>query len=167
MTRSKGKYHMQVIIDFISTMPFWYWWVFAVALLVVELSTGSTYFLWPAIAAAVTGLISLSPLGVFWQSQLLAFAALTVALSVLAPRYVKPWLHKSQEDHALLNERGAQKIGRLAVVDEPFVNGAGHVRLGDTLWLAESEDGANYGAGASVVISGVDGAKLFVQAPPA
>ena len=158
---------MQFIIDFISTMPFWYWWVFAVALLVIELSTGSTYFLWPAIAAVVTGLMSISPLGVFWQSQLLAFAALTIALSVVAPRYVKPWLHKTQEDHELLNERGAQKIGRRAVVDETFVNGTGQVRLGDTLWLAESEDGANLEAGANVVVARVEGTKLFVNAPPA
>ena len=158
---------MQVIVDFISTMPFWYWWVLAVALLVIELSTGSTYFLWPAIAAAVTGLISISPLGAFWQSQLLAFATLTVALSVVAPRYVKPWLHKTQEDHQLLNERGAQKIGRRAVVDETFVNGSGRVRLGDTLWLAESEEGVNFEAGASVVIARVEGTKLFVSALPA
>ncbi len=155
---------MQVIIDFISTMPFWYWWVFAVALLVIELSTGSTYFLWPAIAAAATGVISISPLGAFWQSQLLAFAVLTVALSVVAPRYVKPWLHKTQEDHQLLNERGAQKIGRRAAVDQPFANGVGQVRLGDTLWLAESESGENFEAGVNVVVTRVEGTKLFIIA---
>ena len=155
---------MHAIIDFISTMPFWYWWVFAVALLVIELSTGSTYFLWPAIAAAATGLISVTPLGAFWQSQLLAFAVLTVALSVFAPRYVKPWIHRTQKDHQHLNERGAQKIGRRATVDEAFVNGAGKVRLGDTLWLAESENGDDFAQGATVTVVRVDGTKLFVAA---
>ncbi len=156
---------MQFIIDFISTMPFWYWWVFAVALLVIELSTGSTYFLWPAIAAAATGLISISPLGAFWQSQLLAFAILTIGLSIVAPRYVKPWIHKTQKDHQLLNERGAQKVGRRAAVDETFVNGVGKVRLGDTLWLAESENGEDFDAGVNVVVARAEGTKLFVKAP--
>ena len=154
---------MQAIIEFIATMPFWYWWVFAIALLVVELTTGSTYFLWPAIAAAVTGLISLSPLGAFWQSQLLAFAVLTIALSVVAPKYVKPWLHRTQADHQHLNERGAQKIGRLASVDAGFVNGIGKVRLGDTLWLAESETGEDFTEGAQVVVARAEGTKLFVK----
>ncbi len=155
---------MQFIINFISTMPFWYWWVLAVVLLVIELSTGSTYFLWPAIAAAVTGLISVTPLGAFWQSQLLAFAVLTVALSVFAPRYVKPWIHRTQKDHQHLNERGAQKVGRRATVDETFVNGAGKVRLGDTLWLAESENGDDFVGGATVTVVRVEGTKLFVEA---
>ncbi len=154
---------MQAIIDFIATMPFWYWWVFAVALLVVELSTGSTYFLWPAIAAAVTGIVSLSPLGVFWQSQLLTFAVVTVALSVVAPRYVKPWLNRTQADHQNLNQRGAQKIGRRAIVEDAFSNGAGKVRLGDTLWLAESESGEDFESGAQVVVAKAEGTKLFVN----
>ncbi len=154
---------MQALIEFLTTMPFWYWWVFAALLLVIELSTGSTYFLWPAIAAVIVGLFSLSPVGAFWQMQLLLFAATTVGLSFFAPPYVKPWLQRSQADHQMLNDRGAQKIGRRASVDEDFVDGAGKVRLGDTLWLAESEDGENFAAGVSVVVTRVDGVKLFVR----
>jgi len=161
--REQGIEIMQVIIEFISGMPFWYWWVFAIALLVIELSTGSTYFLWPAIAAALTGLIAITPIGAFWQMQILSFAASTVALSVFAPRYVKPWLHRTQKDHQLLNESGAQKVGRRATVDETFANGVGKVRMGDTLWIAESETGENFDAGATVTVARVDGTKLFVE----
>ena len=151
---------MQAFIEFISTIPFWYWWVFAVALLVIELMTGSTYFLWPAAAAFVAGAIA--PIA-GWQIELLVFAVATTGLSIVAPKYVKPWIHKTQVDHQHLNERGAQKIGRRASVDETFVNGAGKVRLGDTLWLAESETGEDFAEGAQVVIARAEGTKLFVK----
>ena len=155
---------MENLIAFFATMPFWYWWVFAAGLLVIELLTGSTYFLWPAISAALVGLFSIWPLGEAWQMQLLVFAGFTVVLSAFAPRYVKPWLHKSQADHFTLNERGAQKIGRRASVDQNFASGSGKVRLGDTLWLAESETGEDFDAGAEVEITRSEGTKLYVKA---
>ncbi len=154
---------MAGFVEFLSTMPFWYWWVFAIALLTIELMTGSTYFLWPAISAAVVGLFDIWPLQDAWQMQLILFAVLTIALSIFAPRYVKPWLHKTQADHLTLNERGAQKIGRRATVDTAFENGVGKIRLGDTLWLAESDNGENYAAGVNVEITRSEGTKLFVK----
>ncbi|GJL94038.1 MAG: membrane protein [Hyphococcus sp.] len=155
---------MASLIEFFSTMPFWYWWVFAAGLLVIELLTGSTYFLWPALSAALVGFFSVWPLGDAWQMQLFIFAAFTVALSAFAPRYVKPWLNNSQADHFTLNERGAQKIGRRVSVDENFERGAGKVRMGDTLWLAESETGEDFIAGAEVEVTRTEGTKLYVKA---
>lgn len=154
---------MESLFTFLAEMPFWYWWVFAVALLIIELMTGSTYFFWPAIAAFAAGLLDLGPFDGQWELQLIVFAAVTIALSWWAPSRVKPWLHRTQADHQTLNERGAQKIGRRATVDETFVNGAGKVRLGDTLWLAESETGDDLAEGAQVVVTRAEGTKLFVK----
>lgn len=154
---------MENFITFLETMPFWYWWVFAVALLTIELLTGSTYFLWPAIAAAASGILALTGIST-WQAELILFAAVTVVLSIYAPKYVKPWLHKTQADHMTLNERGAQKIGRKARVDAAFENGVGKVRLGDTLWLAESETGEDYAADTQVEVVRAEGTKLYVKA---
>ena len=154
---------MDSLISFLAQMPFWYWFVFAIALLTIELMTGSTYFLWPAIAAASVGLFALLPLGDAWQIQLILFAIITIALSIFAPSRVRPWLHNSQSDHQTLNDRGAQKIGRQANVDTAFQNGAGKIRLGDTLWLAESETGSDIAAGARVEITRTEGTKLFVK----
>ncbi len=154
---------MQVFIEFLQTMPFWYWWVFAIVLLTIELMTGSTYFLWPAVAAAAAGLLALLPFSV-WQLELLVFAAATIALSIFAPAKVKPWLQRTQADHLTLNERGEQKVGRRATVDASFVNGSGKVRLGDTLWLADSETGEDYPEGAHVIVTRAEGTKLFVEA---
>ena len=154
---------MDGFVTFLAEMPFWYWWVFALFLLVVELLTGSTYFFWPAIAAFVAGFMDLWPFDGQWQLQLIVFAAVTVALSVFAPPYVKPWLHRSQSDHLTLNERGAQKIGRRVTVETAFVNGAGKVRMGDTLWIAESENGESFAEGVQVEITKTEGTKLFVK----
>ena len=152
---------MESMIQFISTMPFWYWWVFAIILLSIELVTGSTYFLWPALAAVVVGFFAI--IGISWQFELLLFAAITTVLSLYAPSKVKPWLHRTQEDHLTLNQRGAQKIGRRATVDAAFENGVGKVRLGDTLWLAESEAGEDFAEGDQVVIARTEGTKLYVK----
>jgi membrane protein implicated in regulation of membrane protease activity len=154
---------MEAVFHYLETMPFWHWWVAAVLLLLVEISTGSTYFLWPAAAAAVVGMSDLWPFDGNWQAELALFAVITIVLTIFATPRVKPWLHRSQTDHQTLNERGAQKIGKRATVDEAFVNGVGRVKFGDTAWLAESESGENFGEGAAVEITGVEGAKLFVK----
>jgi len=154
---------MESFIAFLSTMPFWYWWVFAVALLTIELMTGSTYFLWPATAAIVVGFLDIWPFSDQWQVQLIIFAIITVVLSVIAPPYIKPWIHRTQADHLTLNQRGAQKVGKRAIVDQTFTNGTGKVRFGDTLWLAESAGGEDLIEGASVVITSAEGTKLVVK----
>lgn len=151
------------MIEFLQTMPFWYWFVLAAILLIVEISTGTTYFLWPAAAAAVVGLADVLPTNMDWRAQLLVFAIITVALTIYATPKVKPWLHRSQKDHMTLNEGGEQKIGKRVKVDEAFSSGRGRVRFGDTVWAAESETGENFEKGAEVEIVRVDGARLFVK----
>jgi membrane protein implicated in regulation of membrane protease activity len=152
-----------IMIEFLAEMPFWYWWVLAVALLIIEIATGTTYFLWPAAAATVLGFADIWPMDGAWRGQLALFAAITVLLTIFATPKVKPWLHKSQRDHHTLNERGAQKIGKRVRVEEAFSTGVGRVRLGDTVWLAESDGGADFDKGAEVEIVSVDGAKLLVK----
>ncbi len=151
------------MVGFLATMPFWYWFVLAALLLIVEISTGTTYFLWPAAAATLVGFADIWPLGGAWREQLFLFAVVTVLLTVFATPKVKPWLHKSRKDHPNLNERGAQKIGARVRVEEEFASGRGRVRFADTVWSAESEKGENFARGAEVEIVRVDGARLFVK----
>lgn len=155
---------MDAVFSYLETMPFWHWWVLAVVLLFIEIATGSTYFLWPAAAAALVGVSDIWPFDGNWQAELALFAVITILLTIFATPRVKPWLHRTRSDHLTLNERGAQKIGKRAVVDEAFMNGAGRVKFGDTVWAAESASGENFAEGAAVEITAVDGAKLFVKA---
>lgn len=152
------------MVEFLETMPFWYWFVLAAILLIVEISTGTTYFLWPAAAAAVVGVLDIAPVDVGWRIELVIFAAVTIFLTVFATPKVKPWLARSQKDHLTLNERGAQNIGRRVAVEEAFASGEGRVRLGDTVWSAASESGENFAVGEEVTITRVEGSKLYVAA---
>lgn len=155
---------MDAVFSYLETMPFWHWWVLAVLLLLIEIATGSTYFLWPATAAVAVGASDLWPFDGNWQAQLALFAVITILLIIFATPRVKPWLHKTRSDHLTLNERGEQKIGKRAVVDEAFANGGGRVKFGDTVWAAESASGENFAKGAAVEIVRVDAAKLVVRA---
>lgn len=152
------------MVEFLQTMPFWCWFVLAVILLIVEISTSATYFLWPAAAATFVGFLDIWPLDGEWRTQLLIFAVITVFLTVYATPKVKPWLHRSRKDHLTLNEWGAQKVGKRVKVEEAFSSGQGRVRYGDTVWAAESEKGENFDKGAEVEIVRTDGAKLYVKA---
>lgn len=155
---------MEQIITFLQDIPFWYWWVLAVILLLMEVMTGSTYLLWPASASVFTGLSAIWPLQNSWQGQCLVFTALTIALTLFAAPRVRPWLNRARQDHQLLNERGARKIGRKVSADGDFSNGVGKIRLDDTLWLAETDDHHNPVNGAALEITRVEGTKVYVKA---
>ena len=136
----------------------------AVALLILEITTGTTYLLWPAAAAFIVGLTDMWLLDGMWELQLFLFAALTIAFTIFVTPHAKRWLHSIKRDHENLNKRGAQKIGKRAVVEAAFESGRGKVKYGDTLWLAESEGGADLAAGANVEITDVRGTTMIVKA---
>ena len=74
---------MSDVVEFLATMPFWYWWVLAVGLLVVEISTGTTYFLWPSAASVVVGFSDIWPLDGAWRLQLALFAVVVFVFVVV------------------------------------------------------------------------------------
>ena len=60
-------------------------------------------------------------------------------------------------DQPLLNQRGAQYVGRRFTLDEPIVNGQGKIKVDDSTWKIR---GADCDAGVTVEIVGVDGVVL-------
>jgi membrane protein implicated in regulation of membrane protease activity len=73
------------------------------------------------------------------------------------------WAHPSisRSDQPALNQRAAQAIGRIYVVEEAIVAGRGKVRIGDTLWPVE---GRETPAGTHVKVTAVNGTVLLVEA---
>ena len=61
-----------------------------------------------------------------------------------------------------LNRRGSQYIGRVYTLEQAVENGRGKVRVGDTLWLAQSDH--DIPAGTKVRVTGQEGAALLVEA---
>ncbi|MDX0965228.1 NfeD family protein [Sinorhizobium medicae] len=118
----------------------WSWWVLGLLLLAAELALPGVFLVWIALAALVTGALSLffweAPFW-RWQLQFVAFALLSVASVLIGRRFVSS---SAESDEPLLNRRGESLVGRTAVLEQPIAEGRGRVRLDDTTWAVEGPD---------------------------
>jgi inner membrane protein len=148
---------MDMIASFFAAMTPWHWFGIGLVLLMAELATGTTYLLWPAVAAWITALFLLAvPMAL--PVQLLAFGVATLGLTVAGRRYLKGrWLKGGDKE---LNDRGRMLIGASGVAAGTFEHGVGRVKLGDSEWRAESKD--SIGAGDAVSVLAFEGATLKV-----
>ncbi|MDI4657258.1 NfeD family protein [Xanthobacter autotrophicus] len=136
----------------------WTWFILGGVLLVAEIAAPGAFLLWLGLAALVTGALSYV-VGLSWQSEVLAFAALAV-IAVLVGRRISPAPGRAS-DRPFLNRRPEGFVGRVFTLDEPIVDGIGLVRIDDTVWRIEGPDLA---AGAEVKVVAADGATLKVEA---
>ena len=148
-------------MDFIAS-GFWYWWMIAITLLIIEIFSPTFFALWVAISAGVTGLILYLVPGIEWQYQVLLFAILSVVSIVAWRTYYSKRPIKT--DEPLLNRRGHQYIGRVITLDEPIVDGHGKVHIDDSTWKIEGEDCP---AGTRVKIINIQNVVLQVSLLPA
>lgn len=149
-----------VLIAALNSMDVWKWILLGVALLVLELFTGSLFLLWPAIAAIVVGLVlSVVPLG--WEMQLFLFAILTTAGLIWGEKYLRPRLDNDRAADGL-NARGETMIGQTVRAIGDFDMGRGRVKVGDTEWAAKMPEG-NAAAGDQLRIIEVSGASVTVE----
>jgi membrane protein implicated in regulation of membrane protease activity len=148
-------------MDLISS--FWppsapHWLVAGLVLLIAELATGTTFLLWPAIAAWITGVL-LFALPLEAPAQLLVFGGLTLCTTLTGRYYVKGrWLGGGDDR---LNDLTQSLPGSTAVAVAAFEDGVGRVRLGDSEWRAESADDVAMGDRLRIVA--VSGSTLRVE----
>ncbi|MFG1288462.1 NfeD family protein [Xanthobacter versatilis] len=136
----------------------WTWFILGGVLLVAEIAAPGAFLLWLGLAALVTGALSYV-VGLTWQSEVLAFAALAV-IAVLIGRRISPAPGRAS-DRPFLNRRSEGFVGRVFTLDEPILGGVGRVRIDDTVWRIEGPDLA---AGRDVKVIAADGATLKVEA---
>jgi membrane protein implicated in regulation of membrane protease activity len=140
-------------------LHYWHWWVLAVVLVIIELTVAGTFFfLFLAIAAAVTGLIALVAPDLTWEIQVLIYAVLSIA-SVFAWRRFKP-AQNEPTDQPSLNRRGTQYVGRVFTLEAPIVNGVGKLTVADSTWKIRGPDTP---AGTHVRVTAVEGTSLMVM----
>jgi inner membrane protein len=148
---------MQSFSELVHQFGPWLWFALAVLLFVLETIVPGVHFVWFGVSALVVGAIALVAAPA-WEWQLIAFALIAIATVF--------WVRqKSRDESAVpdvpdLNVRGAQYIGRVVTIEDPIVNGRGKVRVGDTVWVAQGEDGPR---GESVRVTAVDGTVLIVS----
>lgn len=142
----------------------WIWLALGAALIALEVSTGTLFILWPAVAAvALAALTALFP-DLSIAAQIFAFASVAILLGVIGHGYFKMRPGQRPSDRPHLNATRDQMIGRRVLAAEDFVNGYGPVTVGDTRWRARLEDpAASVGAGATLLIIDLVGAELVVR----
>jgi hypothetical protein len=141
----------------LAQVDYWHWWILAGILLLIEMLAPSFFFLWLAIAAAVTGLVMLGVPELGWQYQLMIFSGLSVVSITLFRRYQRR--NPETTDQPTLNRRGEQYVGRTFTLDEPIVNRDGSLRVDDSTWRIAGDD---LPAGTRVTVTGVNGVVLKV-----
>ena len=148
-----------IIISALETMNATKWGLLGLGLIGLELVTGTTYILWPAVAAlAMSAWVFFLPLS--WEMQFILFFVLSTALLVIGHFYLKP-IMKSGEP-ADLNDPGRTMLGRRVTAFTDFENGHGRVTVGDTQWKASTESD-DPKTGDKLVITAVAGATLIVE----
>jgi len=147
---------MDLIALFASLGPT-HWLVLGLILLIAEMASGTTYLLWPAMAAFITALISLTG-ATSWLADMGVFDVLVIALTWVGRPLVESW--KREGAASGLNERSEALIGARGVIAN-FANGVGSVKVQDTVWRAVSDEALE--PGQAVVVDSVDGATLKVK----
>ena len=148
---------MDTLLNLLNEMGPLHWLVLGLLLLIFEMATGTTYLLWPSVAAFAVALVAL----IFptnWIAEMALFAVLIIALTYFGHPLVKRWRNEGAASG--LNDRNLSMIGKRGVVAN-FANGVGSVKIADTIWRAVSEEAL--AAGESVEVAGVDGVTLRVK----
>ena len=145
--------------EMFTTLGTWNWLISGIVLMALELIAPGVFLFWLGLAALLTGLVlfAITPI---WQVQILMFAA----FAAIAVPVWRRLAHSSAADNAdspFLNKRADALVGRVFTLEKPIVDGAGTVRIDDTIWRVAGPDTP---AGSRVKIVQADGARLTVAA---
>lgn len=146
------------MIEFLSALEFWHWWILAAALIILEVLAPGTFFLWMGVSAGLIGALLLVAPATPWEIQLFVFTVISVASVFVWRKYLKK--NPIQTDAPTLNRRGQQYVGRVYTLSEAIVNGVGKIKVDDTLWKVNGKDTE---AGKNVRVTAVDGVVLLVE----
>ncbi len=141
-----------------GSMAAWIWLGLGLLFLIGELVIPGIYLLWIGFAGIALGLTLLTGIAMPFGAQALVFAGLCIGSVLIANRYF--YDRRSIDEPELVNRRGANFIGRTSTVVEAISNGRGHVRVGDSRWLASGPDLAE---GTAVKIVAIEGSLLIVE----
>jgi membrane protein implicated in regulation of membrane protease activity len=145
--------------EMFETLGTWNWLIFGVLLMALELLAPGVFLFWLGLAALLVGLLSFV-IHPSWQAQILMFAVFA-ACAVPLWRRVARGHNAANLSNPFLNKRADALVGRVFTLEKPIVDGAGTVRIDDTIWRVAGPDAP---AGSRVKIVQADGADLTVAA---
>ena len=142
----------------LTALGHWNWLIAGLVLIGLEMLAPGVFLFWLGLAALLVGLLSFV-IAWSWEIQLLAFAVFALAAVPLWRRFGHQ--QNNATDQPFLNRRSEALVGRVFTLERPIVEGAGTVRVDDTLWRVAGSDAP---AGSRVRIVAADGASLRVEA---
>ncbi len=139
--------------------PFWLWIALGGIFLIGELMTGSGWLLWPAGAAAATGVATIVwPMGPAYQIVL--FVVVAVLATYLGRRFLPP-AGRGKGD---INDPAPRLVGQHGEAIAAFKAGLGRVFVDGKEWSAELEGGGELAAKSKVEVTEIlGGARLKVK----
>jgi inner membrane protein len=143
--------------EMFTTLGTWNWLIFGVILMALELIAPGVFLFWLGLAALLVGLLSFA-IHPSWEAQILMFAAFAAAAVPLWRRIARSGSTVSKSN-PFLNKRADALVGRVFTLEKPIIDGAGTVRIDDTIWRVAGPDAP---AGSRVRIVRADGASLTV-----
>ncbi|MEW9804400.1 NfeD family protein [Mesorhizobium marinum] len=119
----------------------WNWMALGCLLLALEILVPGVFLLWIGLAALIVGALSLMFWDAafwVWQTQVIVFLALSLVCAFAGKKVMGS--RDDATDQPLLNQRGAQLVGRTATLTEPITDGRGRIKIGDTMWRVSGPD---------------------------
>ena len=126
------------------------WLIAALVLGIAELAAPGIFFVFLAIAAAVTGIALLALPELPIAVQLASFAVWSTVTVLIGRRWYRDYPVAGADP--MLNDRSARMVGQIVIVETAIVDGRGRVLVGDGSWPARGDDAA---AGSRVRITRV------------
>jgi membrane protein implicated in regulation of membrane protease activity len=144
------------MIDFFASLGVWDWFIAGGVLLVLEALAPGVFLFWLGLAAMLVGAVSMY-LDLSWQTQFILFAIFSV---LMIPLWRRLSFGSPRTDQPFLNRRADALVGRIFTLERPIVDGAGTVRVDDSVWRITGRD---LPAGRRVKVIGVQGTALHVE----
>lgn len=135
----------------------WLWLTLGLILAALEMVVPGVYLIWLAVAAFITGILTLA-FDISLPMQVVDFVSISLIAAFSARRLLREKPIESADP--LMNKRGARLVGEIARVTEAIEAGQGRVHHGDSDWIARGPDVEE---GERVRIVGTDGAILIVE----
>lgn len=135
----------------------WSWLIAGAVLLGLELMAPGVFLMWLGLAAVIVGLATFV-VAWSWQAQIIAFVICSLAAVPLWRRI--SLVQRGKEPEGFLNRRSDAFVGRVFTLEKPIVDGAGTVRIDDSIWRVTGPD---VSAGSRVKVVRTDGVLLTVE----
>lgn len=130
------------------------WSALGILLILLELFAPGVYLIWFGFAGLVMAGLTFFNTELTLTVQLLSFSLISVVMVCIGFYVYALYLKKDgQTNHPFLNDRSAQLVGKTVKVTADVQNGQTKVAVGDTVWLAQTDE--NFKAGDEALVIGV------------